>query len=435
MGFFSSHEPGITVEADPLALKKDGSNSPAASMNWGAQALTNVAAFDATSAQISGLTASRAMATDGSSNLASSATTATELGYLSGVTSGIQGQLDAKAADGANADITSMSGVTGSLSKPTDIEFVEGSAPSTPGTGDWKLYFKADGAYQIDDAGVETSLAGGGGGATTELDNLGTTAINANLNLNAGIDILPQGGGSTLGDSTQAFASLYVGALNNGPNNVVNISGLDFTHNGEVFFAGNSKHLRFTGTGINVGRNSTSQRPEAAYIERTFEVGRNNSSGDTAARILNQKTTGDPSLLYLQNNDSSATASALTFQNGRGTNTTPASSQSGDPLGYIIIRGFNGTSPADSGSVEFFATAGPVSGKIPGEMRFRTTNSSGTKATRMTLTDGGNLRVTGDLGVGNSAAATTPGSVVKKIEIFDASGTSLGFIAVYDSIT
>lgn len=45
-------------------------------------------------------------------------------------------------------------------------------------------------------------------------------------------------------------------------------------------------------------------------------------------------------------------------------------------------------------------------------------------------------RVTGaSLGVGNAVAATVPGAVVKKVQIFDASGTSLGFIAVYSSIT
>ena len=44
----------------------------------------------------------------------------------------------------------------------------------------------------------------------------------------------------------------------------------------------------------------------------------------------------------------------------------------------------------------------------------------------------------GKLGVGNAASATTisaPGTVVKKIEVFDASGTSLGFVPVYASIT
>lgn len=65
--------------------------------------VTGVAALTASGTVIGGtlngqdLTASRATATDASKNLVSSATTATELGYLSGVTSAIQTQLDAKA--------------------------------------------------------------------------------------------------------------------------------------------------------------------------------------------------------------------------------------------------------------------------------------------------------------------------------------------------
>lgn len=39
------------------------------------------------------------------------------------------------------------------------------------------------------------------------------------------------------------------------------------------------------------------------------------------------------------------------------------------------------------------------------------------------------------LGVGNSAAATTLGSVVKKMEVFDAAGASLGFVPIYNTIT
>lgn len=46
----------------------------------------------------------------------------------------------------------------------------------------------------------------------------------------------------------------------------------------------------------------------------------------------------------------------------------------------------------------------------------------------------GQVRVA-SLGVANSTAATTPGTVTRKIEIFDASGASLGFVAVYDAIT
>lgn len=39
------------------------------------------------------------------------------------------------------------------------------------------------------------------------------------------------------------------------------------------------------------------------------------------------------------------------------------------------------------------------------------------------------------LAVANSAAATTPGAVTKKIQVFDSAGASLGYIAVYASIT
>lgn len=49
-------------------------------------------------------------------------------------------------------------------------------------------------------------------------------------------------------------------------------------------------------------------------------------------------------------------------------------------------------------------------------------------------TDGHIATVTG-LGVGNSVAATTPGSVVKKMEVFDVAGTSLGFVPIYSTIT
>ena len=47
------------------------------------------------------------------------------------------------------------------------------------------------------------------------------------------------------------------------------------------------------------------------------------------------------------------------------------------------------------------------------------------------------FRVTpgGGLGVGNSEAGSTLGTVVKKVQIFNASGSSLGYLPVYDAIT
>lgn len=47
----------------------------------------------------------------------------------------------------------------------------------------------------------------------------------------------------------------------------------------------------------------------------------------------------------------------------------------------------------------------------------------------------GKVLAVGGIGVGNALAATTPGSVVKKIEVFDATGASIGYIPVYNTIT
>lgn len=46
----------------------------------------------------------------------------------------------------------------------------------------------------------------------------------------------------------------------------------------------------------------------------------------------------------------------------------------------------------------------------------------------------GKLTATAGLGVGNSEIANTANSVIRKMEVFDAAGTSLGFVAIYDSI-
>lgn len=61
------------------------------------------------------------------------------------------------------------------MAKASDNEFPsllfaeQGSAPTTPGTGLWRAYFKSDGLYVVDDAGTETgplAVSGGGGGAS-----------------------------------------------------------------------------------------------------------------------------------------------------------------------------------------------------------------------------------------------------------------------------
>jgi hypothetical protein len=68
----------------------------------------------ATTIDTEDLTASRALVSDGSGKVAVSDVTSTELGYLDGVTSAVQTQVDAKIAkfDGTTYDINALSAVT-----------------------------------------------------------------------------------------------------------------------------------------------------------------------------------------------------------------------------------------------------------------------------------------------------------------------------------
>lgn len=53
-----------------------------------------------------------------------------------------------------------------------------GSAPTTPATSDWKLYFKSDGLYVVDDAGTETGPLGTGTGSGTTVKTASTSLTN-----------------------------------------------------------------------------------------------------------------------------------------------------------------------------------------------------------------------------------------------------------------
>ena len=66
----------------------------------------------------------------------------------------------------------------------TSLLFQEGSAPSTPASTKWRVYFKTDGLYIIDDAGTETGPLGTGGAASAtyigaKVSNSGATALTA----------------------------------------------------------------------------------------------------------------------------------------------------------------------------------------------------------------------------------------------------------------
>ena len=80
-----------------------GDATATSGFNLDVRGSANTGALNATTVTISGLTASRALQTNGSKGLESSAVTTTELGHLDGVTSAIQTQLDSKIATTVSA--------------------------------------------------------------------------------------------------------------------------------------------------------------------------------------------------------------------------------------------------------------------------------------------------------------------------------------------
>ena len=107
-----------------------------------------------------GFTASRVIETDGSKNLVSSSVTSTELGYLSGVTSAIQTQLNAKAdfTQTVSARTASFTAVAGDAN---DVIYVSGTAAITITIAD--VFAVGDRLDIWRNAGGTVSIAAGSG--------------------------------------------------------------------------------------------------------------------------------------------------------------------------------------------------------------------------------------------------------------------------------
>jgi hypothetical protein len=119
-----------------------------------------------------GFTASRALATDGSLNIVTTSVTSTELGYLSGVTSALQTQLNAKAdfTQTVSARTASFTAVAGDAN---DVIYVSGTAaititvPDVFATGDrLDIWRNAGGTVSIAAGTGVTDWAGAGTAGT-----------------------------------------------------------------------------------------------------------------------------------------------------------------------------------------------------------------------------------------------------------------------------
>ena len=131
MNLAHSGTPGAAVVYLPAI-----DNTPIGPYAPAAAAFTTIAA--SSTVTLSGITASRALTTNGSSQVAASATTATELGYLSGVTSAVQTQLDARVEEATlttKGDIYAATAAStiARVGIGTDGQVLTADSASTPG--------------------------------------------------------------------------------------------------------------------------------------------------------------------------------------------------------------------------------------------------------------------------------------------------------------
>lgn len=147
---------------------------------------------------------------------------ATPLAITSGGTgsstaSGARSNLGA-AASGANSDITSMTGLTGSISSPTFIDYVQIATPANPAATHDRLYFKSDDKlYGLNSSGVETligpSTSGitGSGTANQIAFFTGASALSSNANLGWDGTIFTVNGriSQTMSGTAGAYTSAY----------------------------------------------------------------------------------------------------------------------------------------------------------------------------------------------------------------------------------
>lgn len=105
--------------------------------------------------KLAAVTASRALASDGSGFVSASSVTSTELGYLSGVTMSLCGT-------GQSCTLSNKTLTAPVIDAVTFDD--QASAPSSPSSGNYKFYVKTDGtAYVLNSSGIETAVGVGGG--------------------------------------------------------------------------------------------------------------------------------------------------------------------------------------------------------------------------------------------------------------------------------
>jgi hypothetical protein len=165
----------------PVVIANGGTNSTAALSNNRIMRSTGGAIVEAAA-----ITASRALASDANGIPVASATTATELGYVSGVTSSIQTQLNAKEPTLNPGDISTttagvtVGGGTNSTVGPNvtvDVQTANGSQPGLLSAADWTTFNGKQGSGNYITALTGNVTASGPGSVAATIASIGAQAV------------------------------------------------------------------------------------------------------------------------------------------------------------------------------------------------------------------------------------------------------------------
>lgn len=198
-------------------------------------------------------------------------------------------------------------------------------------------------------------------------------------------------------DPTTVSVSDYLGQLD-----FLGHDGTAFRNSASIVVTASSVSSGIVGGAIsfNVTDSSGSSESRLRVLSDGVTVGPSQSTDGGSGRleIHHTENTGTrPPLMLTCYDNSAADVANIVLRRTRGTRATPAAVQSGDDLFEILGLGLDTTGSATSFRTAVGVTAivdgTPTATYVPGALQFTTTNTAGTLATRMKLTNAGTLQV------------------------------------------
>ncbi len=315
-------------------------------VNDGSGALSDAAA----------ITGNRALTSDVNGIPVASTVTGTELGYLSGVTSALQIQLDGKVALAGDT-------MTGQL-------LIDGGADEVQ--------------FAIEGDTLQTANL-------VEIRNSASTVIasvSADGSVSAATDL-----------TTKSYVDTAISGINTDE-----IADADNNTKIQVEEGANDDTIRFDTAGsermvIDASGNIGIGTPTPSDLLTV--MGTDLSSG---VRIVNRDSTAPayPGInIFNYKGATGAGSASLSLRGANGTNTTPSAVNSGEQLGLIMSSGYGDTTQVNSASISFDAAGNFTDSSAPSNIRFSTTSSGSTTVSeRMRISSSGNV------GIGTSLPGT-----------------------------